>query len=139
MRSVFLYMAMTFDGLVAGAVAADSAGDHAATYRGRVQPRRDTRLGRLRTAAREERQDLVTGVAKLKAQPGRDIGVPGGVRTGQTFARLGLVDEYILMVHPIAIGAGRPLFTKRTELELTRKKAYRTGVMQVRFRPRAKS
>src|SRR5205085_6294804 len=35
-------------------------------------------------------QDLVDAVNKLKQQQGRDLGVPGGIRTAQTFVRLGL-------------------------------------------------
>ncbi len=38
-------------------------------------------------------QDLITAVTRLKQQPGKDIGIPGGVRTAQKFTRLGLVDE----------------------------------------------
>src|SRR5690348_11442740 len=37
-------------------------------------------------------QDLVDAVAKFKRQPGKDLGIPGGIRTAQTFARLGLID-----------------------------------------------
>ena len=46
--------------------------------------------------------DLVEAVGRLKQQPGKDLGVPGGIRTAQTFVRLGLIDEYMLMVHPVA-------------------------------------
>jgi dihydrofolate reductase len=36
---------------------------------------------------------LTAAVTAIKQRPGRDIGLPGGVRTARTFARLGLVDE----------------------------------------------
>lgn len=81
-------------------------------------------------------QDLVDLITRLKRMPGKDIGVPGGVRTGQKFARLGLVDEYILMVHPIAIGKGKPLFTSWVNLDLIWVKPYKSGVLQIRYRPR---
>ncbi|HET9967225.1 MAG TPA: hypothetical protein VFQ68_03250 [Streptosporangiaceae bacterium] len=32
-----------------------------------------------------------------------DLGVPGNVRTAQRFARLGLIDEYVLHVHLVAM------------------------------------
>lgn len=51
--------------------------------------------------------ELVEAVQKIKQQPGKDLGVPGGIRTAQTFVRLGLIDEYVLMVHPVAIGQVR--------------------------------
>jgi dihydrofolate reductase len=81
-------------------------------------------------------QDLVNAVTRLKQQPGLNLGVPGGVRTGQTFARLGLVDEYVLMVHPVALGNGKRLFTAKTNLELVSTKTYKTGIMRLSYRPR---
>jgi dihydrofolate reductase len=81
-------------------------------------------------------KDLVEAVTKLKRLPGGDLAIPGGVRTAQTFARLGLIDEYILMVHPVALGDGKRLFTKRQDLELVSAKTYSSGIIQVRYRPR---
>jgi dihydrofolate reductase len=80
--------------------------------------------------------DLVEAVKKLKQQPGKDLGVPGGIRTAQTFVRLGLIDEYVLMVHPVAIGNGQRVFTNRVSLELVSAKTYKSGVMRVCYRPR---
>src|SRR5229473_482389 len=47
--------------------------------------------------------------AKLKAQPGGDM-VLGGADLAATFLRHDLIDEYRLYVHPIVLGAGKPLF-----------------------------
>ncbi len=80
--------------------------------------------------------ELIHAVTQLKQRPGKDIGIPGGVRTAQKFARLGLLDEYILMVHPVAIGAGKPLFTSRLNLELSFAKTYQSGVVQLRYHSR---
>ncbi len=57
----------------------------------------------------------------------------------QTFTRLGLIDEYMLMVHPIALGMGKSLFTNKVELELISAKTYRSGVMRICYRPREQS
>jgi len=81
-------------------------------------------------------KDLVEAVTKLKRQPGKDLGVPGGIRTAQTFVRLGLIDEYVLMVHPVAIGNGKRVFTDRVNLELVSAKTYKSGVMRVCYWPR---
>lgn len=81
--------------------------------------------------------DLITAVTGIKQQSGRDIGVPGGVRTAQRFARLGLIDEYVLQVHPIALGVGQPLFTQKAELRLTSARSYDSGVMRLRYQPRS--
>lgn len=80
--------------------------------------------------------DLVEAVKRIKQQPGKNLGVPGGIRTAQTFVRLGLIDEYVLMVHPVAIGNGQRVFTDRANLELVSAKAYQSGVMRVCYRPR---
>ncbi len=79
--------------------------------------------------------ELMNIVKDIKQSSGGNIYLPGGVRTGQNFARLGLVDEYRLMVHPIAIGDGKPLFTTRVKLNLVSSKAYKSGVVQMRYRP----
>jgi dihydrofolate reductase len=80
--------------------------------------------------------DLVEAVTKVKRQSGRDLGVPGGIRTAQAFVRLGLIDEYVLMVHPVAIGNGKRVFTDRADLELVSAKTYTSGIMRVCYRPR---
>jgi dihydrofolate reductase len=79
--------------------------------------------------------ELTAAVARYKRQPGGDLGVAGGVRTAQRFARLGLIDEYVLHVHPVAIGAGKPLFTRKTSLKLVSARTYDSGVMQLRYQP----
>ncbi|HWZ19471.1 MAG TPA: dihydrofolate reductase family protein [Ktedonobacteraceae bacterium] len=79
--------------------------------------------------------DLIEAVKKIKQQPGKGLGVPGGIRTAQMFVRLGLIDEYVLMVHPVAIGNGQGVFTDRVNLELVSTKTYRSGVMRVCYRP----
>jgi dihydrofolate reductase len=66
---------------------------------------------------------------------GKDLGVPGGIRTAQTFIRLGLVDEYVLTVHPVALGSGKRIFTGKTSLELIDARTYRSGVIRARYRP----
>ena len=80
--------------------------------------------------------DLVEAVKKIKQQPGKDLGVPGGIRTAQTFVRLGLIDEYVLIVHPVAIGNGKRVFTNKVSLELVSAKTYKSGVMRICYRPR---
>jgi dihydrofolate reductase len=80
-------------------------------------------------------EQLLAAVRKEKEKQGKDLGVPGGIRTAQTLARLGLVDEYVLTVHPVTLGSGKRLFTGRTSLELTGAKTYRSGVIRATYRP----
>jgi dihydrofolate reductase len=79
-------------------------------------------------------QELLEAVTRLKQQEGSNLAVIGGVRTAQTFVRLGLIDEYVLLVHPVAIGNGQRVFTGRINLELISTKTYRSGVMRVCYR-----
>lgn len=80
-------------------------------------------------------EQLADAVRKEKEKQGKDLGVPGGIRTAQTFIRLGLVDEYVLTVHPVALGSGKRVFTGKTGLELIEAKTYRSGVIRAAYRP----
>lgn len=54
--------------------------------------------------------DAAQAVAKLKEQTGRDIGVLGSGELVQSLMRNHLVDKYVLMIHPLVLGAGQRLF-----------------------------
>lgn len=60
--------------------------------------------------SRLARGDVAAEVQRLKQQPGKDIATFGGARLAQALVRLGLVDEYQLMLNPILLGQGLPLF-----------------------------
>jgi dihydrofolate reductase len=59
------------------------------------------------TIAREVSADQI---AHLNRQPGKDIVLFAGASIASAFAHLDLFDEYRLMIHPIVLGAGVPLF-----------------------------
>lgn len=50
-------------------------------------------------------------VAKLKAQSGKDLIVWGSISLVQSLIKKGLVDEYRLVICPVVLGGGRPLFS----------------------------
>jgi dihydrofolate reductase len=57
------------------------------------------------------RDDLAEEIGRLKREPGNDLIAYGGAATfDQALTRLGLVDEYGLMIQPAALGAGLHLF-----------------------------
>jgi dihydrofolate reductase len=56
------------------------------------------------------RGDLAEEITSLKREPGGDIMAHGGARFVQALSRLGLVDEYRLVIRPVALGNGLPLF-----------------------------
>ena len=81
-------------------------------------------------------KDLVEAVTRIKKMPGKDLGVPGGVCTAQTFSRLGLLDDYILLVHPILLEKGKRGFKQRTALKLVEAKEYSSGVVRMHYQIR---
>lgn len=58
--------------------------------------------------------DLTTEINRLKQQPGKDIFAHGGAGFARSLVRLGLVDEFRVLVHPVALGAGLPIFSDLT-------------------------
>jgi dihydrofolate reductase len=79
---------------------------------------------------------MVEEVMKLKQQPGRNLAL-GGISICQEFMRLGLVDEYWLLVQPIIVGKGRRLFEglrKRIDLKLVGTKTFGSGVVVLHYR-----
>jgi dihydrofolate reductase len=79
------------------------------------------------------RDVVVDDVLALKAQPGGDLSL-GGADLAATFMRLDLVDEYRVYVHPVVIGAGKPLFQGvRIDLRLVESRAFGNGVVLLRY------
>jgi dihydrofolate reductase len=72
-------------------------------------------------------------LAQLKQQAGKDIVAHGGASFAQSLSRLGLVDEYRLFIHPVALGSGLPLVTDPIELRLVGSRAFDTGVLALTY------
>jgi dihydrofolate reductase len=83
--------------------------------------------------------DLAHEIALLKAQDGGYLLAHGGAMFAQALSRERLVDEYRLVIHPAALGAGLPLFKdlpSRMALELVETHTYSTGAALHVYRPR---
>jgi dihydrofolate reductase len=79
--------------------------------------------------------DIPKEVAALKAEPGKDLVLFGGVRTVQQFARHNVVDEYWIKLYPVGLGKGQPLFTSPVDLTLIDGRTYDSGIITLRYRP----
>jgi dihydrofolate reductase len=82
--------------------------------------------------------DAADAVAVLKAQPGEDLHVMGSGELIEALMRRGLVDEYMLMIHPLVLGSGRRLFadgSPATSLRLVDTKTATTGVVIATYQP----
>ena len=55
--------------------------------------------------------DAADAVARLKEQQGEDLGVLGSGELIKSLMRRSLVDQYLLLIHPLVLGSGRRLFT----------------------------
>ena len=84
------------------------------------------------------RDDIPGEVAKLKQEDGGPILVAGSRTLVHTLMEHDLVDEYRLMVFPVALGSGARLFPESPDkltLELTDTKRFETGVQVNTYRP----
>ncbi len=76
--------------------------------------------------------DAAEAVARLKEEPGKDLVVLGSGELVQSLMRRNLVDEYVLLIHPLVLGSGRRLFTDGgafAALRLVDTKTTTTGVV----------
>jgi dihydrofolate reductase len=81
--------------------------------------------------------ELSDEVGHLKAQPGKDILAHGGASFAQDLAARDLIDEYKLLVHPVVLGKGRPLFSglsKPVDLQLVSAKTFGGGATALVYR-----
>lgn len=82
--------------------------------------------------------DLAQEIALLKAQDGKPIIAHGGASFARSLIAEGVIDQYDLLVHPIALGRGLPVFSNLAEpkrLELISSKAFPTGAVAQSYRP----
>jgi len=82
--------------------------------------------------------DLTADIETLKAEPGKDLLVQGGVSFARSLVQLALIDEYRLVVHPIVLGSGKALFQDADplDLELIDTVAFPSGAQAHIYRPR---
>jgi len=77
-------------------------------------------------------------INKLKRLPGKDLVIYGSANLVQGFTRMGLIDEYQFLVHPLVLGAGKPLWagmTRPVHLKLLRSEAFANGVVVLYYAP----
>ncbi|HET6728210.1 MAG TPA: dihydrofolate reductase family protein [Jiangellaceae bacterium] len=84
------------------------------------------------------KDDVRQAVAEVREQPGKDIVVLGSGDLLQSLIRHGLVDEYMLLIHPLVLGSGRRLFPDGgsfARLRLVDSMTTTTGVIIATYRP----
>jgi dihydrofolate reductase len=82
--------------------------------------------------------DLAEGIRKLKAEQGKPILAHGGAGFMRSLIGTRLIDEYHLLIHPTALGAGLPIFnglSKPLDLKLVDVKVFPGGAVAHTYHP----
>lgn len=77
-------------------------------------------------------------IKKWKEMDGKDIVIFGSGTIVQQFANLGLIDEYRLMVNPVVLGRGKPMFANmddKLKLKLLDVRTFKNGNVLLCYKP----
>ena len=95
-------------------------------------------LGAVDGNARLVTGDAVAEIARLKAEDGGPLDV-GGATLAAAAQRAGLVDEYVVVTHPVLVGGGTPFFASLDRwvvLDLVETRTFDGGIVMTRYRTR---
>jgi dihydrofolate reductase len=77
----------------------------------------------------------------MKKQPGKDMALLGSGSILTELAQRGLIDEHRIMVNPVVLGRGKPLFKgikDRQNLKLLKTRTFRNGNVLLYYQPAGK-
>ncbi|MBI5304940.1 MAG: dihydrofolate reductase [Chloroflexi bacterium] len=77
-------------------------------------------------------------ISKLKQQPGKDLALFGSANLMSTLMQLDLIDEHRIMVNPVILGNGTPLFEKskdKQNLKLVKTRTFGNGNVLLCYQP----
>ena len=81
------------------------------------------------------REDMIQEVATLKKRTRKNIST-GGISISQELMRLGMVDEFWIVLHPVLAGTGRRLFdgmNNKVNLKLLETRTFRSGAIALHY------
>jgi dihydrofolate reductase len=116
----------------------------ATTLRDALAEAGDTQTGQLQPGAESWAEayvasgDLADEITKLKAEDGKPIVAHGGAAFARSLIAQNLVDEFVLLVYPIALGKGVPIFSDLPAprpLKLVRSRVFPLGAVAQIYRP----
>jgi dihydrofolate reductase len=82
--------------------------------------------------------DMIGEVRKMKNEPGEDMVILGSGSIVSQLAEHGLIDEYQVVVVPVALGKGRTMFEgvkEKVPLKLTSSRTFGNGNVFLRYAP----
>lgn len=78
--------------------------------------------------------DVTEIVSSLKRDEGKPVLLHGGAGVARDLARNDLIDEWVLIQHPVAIGEGLPIFDSPKDLRLTGQREFEAGAVALTYR-----
>ena len=80
--------------------------------------------------------DLISETLKLKNQIGKSISA-GSLSIASALAEKNLIDEYIILIHPVILGKGKPVFeslNRMIKLKLIDTKVFNSGAVVLHYK-----
>jgi dihydrofolate reductase len=77
-------------------------------------------------------------ITKLKQQPGKDMALFGSANLMTTLMQLDLIDEHRIMLNPVVLGKGIPLFQEikdSLKFKLVNSRTFRSGNVLLYYQP----
>ena len=131
---------VTYDGFAAAWPGmAEKTGEYGAWMNGYPKYVASTTLDTAEWNASIIKGDLAEAINKLRQQEGKDILVFGSGKLAASLMRLGLVDEFRLIVYPIVVGQGQKLFVDSVtaNLQLVKSEVFSSGAVALTYQPAA--
>ena len=94
--------------------------------------------GRPNATARSWSYDIPAAVVELKQNESGDLMIMGSGRLIRSLLPYGLIDEYLLFIHPLVLGSGQHLFDQDNhpfQLRPVQSIATTTGVIIATYQP----
>jgi dihydrofolate reductase len=82
--------------------------------------------------------DAAEEIAKLKKQPGKDLIIFGSADLAASFIKDGLIDEFRVMLNPVLLGRGTPIFKgiqDKLNLKLLKTRTFGSGNVLLYYQP----
>ena len=84
------------------------------------------------------KDNIAEEISKLKQQPGKDLALFGSANLLSTLIQMDLMDEHRIMVNPVVLGSGTPLFQgikDKLKLKLLKTRTFRSGNVLLYYQP----
>lgn len=84
------------------------------------------------------KDNVAEEICRLKQQPGKDLAIFGSANLTASLMQMGLVDEFRIMVNPIVLGKGTPLFkgiSQPLKLKLIKTRTFGSGNVLLYYQP----